>query len=454
MNLASNSVQRSPAGPDKTATTSSTFALRTFRTVPLRVIVILAILTGTLYFLHFRSFYEPDSSSYITPANNLLTGHGFTGADARPETVRTPGYPLLILPFLWSKLDLKWLVIFQHFLRVLIILATSAFMLYLTGSRRQAFLAGIFLCIDLPLLEATNTILTEIPYTAILLVVLWLLWVASQKGGEGWIYLAGSGLLAGMSALVRPVSLFLFVPVTIYLLLSQQRKTRAALAFILAFSLFPLTWSIRNYRQTGYFTLSSITGTNMLLYRAAGILAIHDPGDFNANLRLRQTELKNRACEDLRRLTRQECSTVSAPQQSDCYARLGEKIVVENPGSYIRLAARAAAVMMLDGGPTSLEGITGIRQTVGIRLLLIYTAPFLCLTLIGLLRFWKQNRQLFYLFLLIVAYFVTISAGAEAYSRLRVPIDPLCTILAAVGMNTVIIFLMDLRKTYSSRTVT
>ena len=110
----------------------------------LGAVAILSILTGAFYFQHFHDFYFPDSSTYVTPAVSLLSGHGFTDIAGDPETVRTPGYPLFILLFLWMKLDLKYLVILQHVLRELIILATTAITLRVTRSLRQALLAGVF----------------------------------------------------------------------------------------------------------------------------------------------------------------------------------------------------------------------------------------------------------------------------------------------------------------------
>jgi hypothetical protein len=59
----------------------------------------LAILTSFFYFRHFHDFYTNDSRSYIDPAANLLGGHGFTDERGYPDTHRTPGYPLMILPF-------------------------------------------------------------------------------------------------------------------------------------------------------------------------------------------------------------------------------------------------------------------------------------------------------------------------------------------------------------------
>src|SRR5947209_7365022 len=44
------------------------------------------------------AFHALDTGSYIQLADSLAHGKGFTGADGSPELVRTPGYPLLLVP--------------------------------------------------------------------------------------------------------------------------------------------------------------------------------------------------------------------------------------------------------------------------------------------------------------------------------------------------------------------
>ncbi|HXW14044.1 MAG TPA: phospholipid carrier-dependent glycosyltransferase, partial [Terriglobia bacterium] len=241
------------------------------RTPVLAVLVALALLTGFAYFFHFGATYQPDSATYIVPAGNLLTRHAFLSADGYPETERTPGYPLLILPFLYARLDLEYLVVFQHLLRVGVILAASAVALSLTRSYRQAVLTAVLLCIDLPLLDAANSVLSEMPFTVVLSLCLWLLWRDAGDAERPWPWSILYGLLCGAAVLIRPVVLFFFVPAAIYLFLARRRRRwQAVLIFLVAFALLPLLWAERNYRETGYFTVSSIGGYNMLFYRAAG----------------------------------------------------------------------------------------------------------------------------------------------------------------------------------------
>jgi len=415
-------------------------------------IAALSIATGFLYFHNSRDFYTSDSMDYVTPAVNMLAGHGFASASGDPETVRTPGYPLLILPFLWTKLDMKYLVIFQHLLRIIIIFATSAFAYRLTGSRTRSLLVGILLCLDLPTLDAANTVLTELPFTAVLLLVLWLLWKESENSAMPWTFSILSGFLTGAATLIRPVGMFFFLPAAAYLLLVRRSfRFRAGLSFILAFACLPLLWAARNYSQTGYFTVSSAAGLNMLFYRAAGTLAVNDPGDFHVNLGKRRDQLQREMCDEFKNLYPDGCidyrvAQKGRPAQSEYFMRLGRRIVLQHPFAYVKLAARGAGLMMLDGGAGGFTRITGIDPHLGVRLLLIYTLPTFCLAVIGLSRLWSENRQLFYLAFLTISYFVAITAGAEAYSRFRVPIMPVYATVIATGADVIRLSLIHISE--------
>lgn len=429
--------------PANSVSTRPELPLRTFA-----CICALAFVTGFAYFLHFGPTYQPDSPSYIVPARNLLTGHGFVAWNSYPETSRTPGYPLLILPFLWAGLDLKYLVIFQHLLRIVLILGATAFVAFLTHSSRQAIIAGVVLCIDLPLLAAANSVLSEMLFTIVLCVGVWLLWRDAHPVERPWPLSLLYGLVCGSTVLIRPVSLFLFLPAAAYLLLVRRKHGwRAALSFVIAFGVLPLLWAARNYHRSGYFTVSSISGYNTLFYRAAGALAMEQPGDFSANLQQQINQLQIQACKDLSAGTYgNECARVPFPIASQHFGRMGRAILKKHPVAYMELAARGAAVMMLGGDAASFTGITRINPHLGARLLLFYTFPAFSLAVVGLVRFWRGNRHFFYLAFLVIVYFIVVSAGAEAYSRFRVPIIPMYAILIAVGVDWMLAFFFRQRQ--------
>lgn len=404
----------------------------------LLVVAAVAVVTGVWFFSQVHEFYTPDSPTYVIPATNLVHGNGFVNANRTPETVRTPGYPLLIAPFVWANLDLKYLVVLQHILRVLLILAAAAFCFKARGSRIQALVTGLVLCIDLPTLEGASTVMTEIPFAVVFGVAVWLLWrEVGPTISLGSILMAG--LLSGVSVLIRPVTIFFFVPVVIYLLLVRRSsRWRAALAFFLAFLALPLLWSVRNYRQTGYFGVSSLSGWQMMAFRGAGVLAINDPGDFESNLEKHQKQLEATACQELQSLSHKPCAEVGVAEKSKYYGRVGSRLVLHHPVAYIKLAFRGAAVMMLGGDADRLAQLTGYRSSTAKKIILIYTLPLLSLSVTGLLALWRNDRKLFYLIFLVLSYFVVVSAGAEGYSRYRVPIMPLYAITVAAGAGFIL----------------
>ena len=402
----------------------------------LALIAVLACLTSALYYAHFSDFYNPDSPGYIAPAANLLAGNGFSDAQGNPDTLRTPGYPLVIVPFLWAHLDLKYLILFQHLLRALIIVATAAFAFQLSGNRRQAVLVGVLLSLDLPFLRSANNIMTEVVFTLALGIALQLLWTGSMKLNGRMVRCLSAGLLCGATVLIRPVSIFLFVPVAIYLGL-VRREWRAAAAFCVAFLCLPLAWAVRNDLKAGYLGVSSISGYSVMQSRAAGVLAINDPGEFYANLDKRQAELAAQTCHDLERIHGvADCEQLSIPIRSAYYSKVGVGILRRHPFAYLKLAIRGSGMMMLTGSPASLAGITGLNFDVAAKLLLLYTVPCLSFAVFGLKQCWNSNRAFFWLAVLIIGYFVVVSSGAETFARFRVPVLPLYSILIALGLDS------------------
>ena len=183
--------------------------------------------------------------------------------------------------------------------------------------------------------------------------------------------------------------------------------------------------------------------------RAAGVLAINDPGEFYANLEKRQYELEDLACQDWKRLYGRDCAQMTTPEQSRYYSRYGSKIVLQHPVAYLKLAGRGVAMTMLTGSPASLSGITGMNFNLAAKLLLIYTVPAFCFALLGLKEFWNTNRAFFWFSIIVCVYFVGISAGAESFSR--VPIMPIYSILVALGIDSGLGRLSASRRKRASR---
>lgn len=405
-------------------------------------VVVVGLVLNWLYFAHFRAFLSPDSKTYLIPAHNLLYGKGFTDVDGRPEVIRTPGYPLLLAVCMLANLDVRHIVLLQHLFNVLLVASVAVFALKLTGGRAQALTAGLLLSVDLPMLDAANTVLSDTLFAFLLFFSLWLIYKETNSLQLDYKRVAFSGFLAGASSLVRPVAVFLVVPVIAFICVTRSRsKFRTSIIFGVLFLIAPLTWSARNYFTVGHFVFSYIPNINMLLYRAAGVLAINEPGDFYRNLETHQQELLSRACGDLERLYGRECAATPVPDKASYFSHLGASIVLSHPIASAKLAVHGASSMMLGLDSVTFAQIVHMRPRPAKMLGRLYTCSAALLSLLGAAFWWKRNRKMFYLFFFTTAYFILLSAGAESYFRFRVPITPLYVIAAAAGFQVVLTFM-------------
>src|ERR1051325_3241470 len=80
------------------------------------VLIAFVALAANFAYLYFSNgdFYFPDSFTYMAPARNLRHGLGFVTEPGVVETMRTPGYPLFLLPFTSMTL----VVALQHLMNV------------------------------------------------------------------------------------------------------------------------------------------------------------------------------------------------------------------------------------------------------------------------------------------------------------------------------------------------
>ena len=90
--------------------------------------------------------------------------------------------------------------------------------------------------------------------------------------------------------LTRPVAIVYFAVVAVVFALTRVPRRTIAL-FTAAALVLPLAWAVRNKIEGGDFTVSVIGANNLLMYRAAGVMAILDEGDFERDLATEQRDL-------------------------------------------------------------------------------------------------------------------------------------------------------------------
>jgi 4-amino-4-deoxy-L-arabinose transferase-like glycosyltransferase len=283
-------------------------------------------------------------------------------------------------------------------------------------------------------LVVTNMLLTETLFTVFIAVVFWMLYQA-VKNEYIVTRCAVAGLVGGCAALIRPVGVLFFVPVSIYLCLVLRRKAlRPTLVFTASFLLFPLAWSTRNYLESEYFGISTIGAYNLLAYRAAGALAVGQPGDYLTNALNARVVLLKQACEGIERTYRRDCSQVPEARRAKYFAYMGKNIILHNIVGYLRSAFVGLAYIIFGGGAEALSAMGRLSPNLAKRIVLLVTVPEAGLALVGCWFWFHRERALCYLLVLTVCYFLIISAGGEAYSRFRVPVMPMYALLVGGGV--------------------
>jgi hypothetical protein len=381
--------------------------------------------------------FEVDSAFYRAQAENLVARGASLDADGQPETRYTPGYPLFLALFIGGGLGYSGAMAAQHLLWIAVTAAAMWLVLQASGSELAAAFAGIITTVDLPGLQASISVLSETLAAATLTATVCCTWLSiratSTSTAIRWAVVAG--LLAGATALVRPIAVVIGVPLALAIMFGADRRWRLAAAgsLLTVFAVLPALWTVRNARHTGVATFSSLSGINLLHFRAAGTLAIRDPGGIDANLIRRRDELEQIACRNLEARYQRPCSALSWAERSGEYSSVALPIIFGDPVASGRQAARALGMILFGGSANLLAEVTGLRESTARIVCLLYTVPMAVLALAGIPYWWKRDRAFTALVLLVLTYMFVMALGAEAYSRFRVPVIALYAMMCGGG---------------------
>ncbi|HEX9804378.1 MAG TPA: methyltransferase domain-containing protein [Candidatus Dojkabacteria bacterium] len=208
--------------------------------------------------------YGHDSLEYETISRNILNGNGFSRSRTPPflpDTVRTPGYPLLVAGLLETTGSL-----FSVTLLSIVFVLTIAIMIYkltesLTESKKLGFICSLFFILDPAVIIFGLTIYNDVLFALIAFLAFWLVFVKTKD--SIW-RLATAGMLLGFLVLVKPSGtyLILLIPALFFALYRQKFGSKKSLIFAfvcLVTSLLIISpWVIRNKIKTESVHVSSI----------------------------------------------------------------------------------------------------------------------------------------------------------------------------------------------------
>jgi 4-amino-4-deoxy-L-arabinose transferase-like glycosyltransferase len=279
-------------------------------------------------------------------------------------------------------------------------------------------------------LVESSVLLTEIPFSAFMLgaAVLVSPWVAA--GVVEWWRWAVAGLLLGIAILIRPIALYLpLVVVLATALAPSPRRLRIIVAglVLLAGAAVPVGgWMARNHELTGVATVSTIEGTNLAFYRAAGAIAVED------RIPLEEAQRGMAALVDARTDPAMNPAEIARVE-----ARIGVREILEHPLGYGCTALRGLILTLF--GPARSHFIERFQATpldLLTRPLVVLSALsaalLACLSVAGA-TIWVRARAWRSLWVvgLPILYLLAIGSGQEAWARFRMPLEPFLVVLAA-----------------------
>jgi len=394
--------------------------------IDLAIVLGVALLANAAYLISSNGdFTYPDSATYLAPARSFLHGHGFMDADGMPDALRTPGYPLLLALFGATTLPM---ILLQHLAAIALAAGVWLVVRRRGGGRAAAMTAALLLAIDPPTIHYANKILSETLFTALLFVTLLL---ASARPRPVTL-----GLLSGAMVLVRPIALFYFAVLALVLAFGRMTRRQIA-AFVAAALLLPLGWAARNAVETGAFSVSSIGNINLLMYRAAGALAMEDGGDFRSDLKDEQEGLREDADDAIQRARGiPDAEDLPDALRARGYGRYAWGVIARHPWGTAQITLYGLLVNLLDSDWDAIQDVSVLHPDI-VRWSAGALPPIeLALAAFGIVALWKRDRHFALLIAVTVAYFVLISAGGEAEARFRVPVIPELLIAAAFGIRS------------------
>lgn len=353
-----------------------------------------------------------DSDSYVNLARSLLAGEGYQQLRGEHLVLawRPPGFPLLLLPFIWVTGDAWWAPALLNVACYML----SAFVirdlcLRIADERCGTFAVALFTIWPSGLL-LTGIAATEGPSLLLLLLVGWAMVVARDDPRLRWPVIAGFAI--GLGALVRP-SLLPLPALLLWLAVirsaDRPRSFRnAMLASVVAVACIS-PWTMRNFLVLGTPVLISTNGGDVL-YRANNPLA---SGGFTP-----QGEI------GLEHLLPDEVAWDRASK------RAAMEWILDNPATFARLAARKLAISFAEdttGAYWALSrahNVTGLPYRIAVVVSNTWWVGVWMLALAALVRHreWFLSDINAGLLMWLLVLLPTVHAVFEAQPRYHMPI--------------------------------
>jgi 4-amino-4-deoxy-L-arabinose transferase-like glycosyltransferase len=373
-----------------------------------------------------------DTPTYEYPAQSLLSEGRFVEAPdiqdffsrlygetpstrLQPMFVRTPGFPFLIAAVYGLGGGNRAFMFLQ-----ILISGVGVWFTYLLGkklfSEGAGVIAAIAVAIDPLTTWVSQKILADTLFTVLLLGAVLLSIGLLRK--PGWLLALGFGTVLALATLVKPVSYYLPVPACVLLWAGGVPK-KLLIGLLAPVLLLVGGWQARNLATVGTTEFCGIAGTQLLLFRAAFIVASEEHIDLQS------------AQEKLVRALPPP-SSMSSAELNRVYFRAAIPIIAAHPLSYSKDVVSAIFAIAISRGRSTF-GLDAVPIVILYRLYLVLIYLLLAVEAVSLKA--SPERILHGLMALIVIYIFLVSA-ADVYplERYRTPVMPFFAAYAGAGM--------------------
>ncbi len=414
-----------------------------------------------------EGFVQADAIVYVELARNLVHGVGFMSTiegELVPEVFRTPGFPLLLVPFMYLP---SGVLAYSFFMSVLagILLPLITYLLgkKLSGERAALFAAGL-IAFEPHAVFYSFLLQTEVPFMLFGLGGLLAAYMAYERSSYGIAAL--SGALFGYAAFIRPGLFPIFIVIALcttgFLALSRDTRYRHTLAMLLVFVAFLMPWHLRNQAVTGSFALSGQGWRNVYTDYLASIRSLDRGTPYHEEKENLKVEALPRfgipragVNDPANAAVLRNAALSEMWEHKMTVAKLETMLLVTfffNDGYYYEFRhlgyladdSRGQHISptyeILNNGIAALPSIMSeLSRQAWIPLWgRLFTLSTFVLAIVG---FFLMKSRMRYIFAAAIALFALTSTaiGLGLDARLRVPIEPLLFILASVALVWIIV---------------
>jgi len=355
----------------------------------------------------------------------------------KPEVLRTPGYPVFLLPgYVFGNIE-----IIGIFLQIFVSILTLFYLYKLTAHITKKQIVAKIVCFlysiePLSLIFSSGLLLSETLLTAfvVLAVYYFFIFIDNRKTKA----IAISVIFFILALYVKPVVIFLPVVLSIYMLIknvSLQHIAVLLITFFIAFS----AWSYRNYIAIGSFKFSTVSDVNISLNAMSVLYYKHvdDAGMWSIPV----TQLRREGLDFLFSSAGKNKSIDSEFLKDINLYRDREylTIFINNISISSKVYLTGLFKIVAGIGVSDYFNAFGLSADNKLSFVKLMISALLLIQLIFTYFFFVRGLMIFnehgvkILLLIIILYFVLISSGVFGYSRFRMPIMPFIEIISGYG---------------------